>query len=174
MLAARSAVGSVQRARQEVAIANNVMAWLRLHPIKILGVYWPMRGEPDLRPLYAELAAQGMRLALPVVLERDAPLAFAAWSPGDALTADRMGISAPVSRTLVTPDALLVACVGFSDTGHRLGYGGGFYDRTLEQLPRPCAIGIATEAGRAFFACDAHDIAMDVVITERIAPGTAS
>ena len=174
MLAARSAVGSVQRARQEAAIASNVLAWLRVHPVRILGVYWPMRDEPDLRPLYAELAAKGMRLALPVVLECDAPLVFAAWSPGDALAVDRMGISAPVSRTLLTPDALLVACVGFSDTGHRLGYGGGFYDRTLARLPRPRTVGIATEAGRAPFAHDPHDIAMDVVITERMTPGTAS
>jgi 5,10-methenyltetrahydrofolate synthetase len=104
---------------------------------------------------------------LPVVVARAAPLAFAAWSPGAALVADGMGVMVPGDLHFVErPPALLVPCLGFSAEGYRLGYGGGFYDRTLEPAPRPYTLGIAYACQQAQFAHAAHDVALDVVVTE--------
>ena len=130
-----------------------------------------MRGEPDLRDVYAELAAQGVQLVLPLVVARDAPLQFAAWAPGEPLETDAMGVSIPAQisaqgRTMLDPEALLIPCVGFNAVRVRLGYGGGYYDRTLAVTPRPFAIGIAYANGLARFDAAAHDVALDLIITE--------
>lgn len=148
-------------------IGARVLAWLRVHPHAALGVYWPLAGEPDLRPAYAEIAAAGVRLALPVVIERDAPLGFAEWIPGEPTVADQLGVAVPSQlRMVARPPALLVPCLGFNAQGYRVGYGGGFYDRTLAPAPRPCTVGIAYGCQRVAFAADAHDVPLDLVITE--------
>lgn len=147
-------------------IAERLEAWCIEHPVKTLGVYWPIRGEPDLRHVYEKLCQRGMALALPVVTSKDAPLRFVAWAPGDAMRKDRYGIAIPASDTAVRPDAVLVPCVGFNAQRFRLGYGGGFYDRTLAQVPRPVAVGIAYASSLSAFEADAFDIALDRVITE--------
>ena len=130
-----------------------------------------MREEPDLRDVYAELAAQGVQLALPLVVARDAPLQFAAWTPGEPLEVDAMGVSIPAQisaqgRIMLNPEALLIPCVGFNAARVRLGYGGGYYDRTLAVAPRPLAIGIAYANGLASFDAAPHDAALDLIITE--------
>ncbi len=132
-----------------------------------MGVYWPLRGEPDLSAAYAQLALRGVRLSLPVVLERDAALAFAEWIPGEAMVRDKMGVAIPtVLRIVAQPPVLLVPCLGFNAGRYRLGYGGGFYDRTLAPLPRPFSVGVAYACLQAEFASAPHDIALDLVITE--------
>jgi 5-formyltetrahydrofolate cyclo-ligase len=166
LLAARKAVSPDLRAIWDAAIGVQVHAWLAAHPAQVIGVYWPIRGEPDLHGVYHELAATGVRLALPVVAGRNRPLAFAAWTPGDALTQDTWGVPIPAQCTLVQPDVLMVPCVGFNVQRVRLGYGGGFYDRTLAQMPRPAAIGIAYSCALADFTAEAHDTVLDVVLTE--------
>ena len=149
-----------------------MLAWCRHHHIDLLGVYWPIRGEPDLRSAYAELAASGVRLALPVVTERDAPLAFAEWFAGAALAKDAMNMTVPAPpRQLVQPQALLIPCVGFNADRMRLGYGGGYYDRTLERAPRPLTAGIAYAIGQADFSAAPHDVALDVIVTEQASIG---
>lgn len=168
LLAARAGLLGDVRTGLDTAIADNLRTYLRRSPAQSLGVFWPIRGEPDLRKLYAELAAAGMALALPVMTGRQAPLCFAAWAPGAAVTLDRWGLATPVDTLLVTPQVLLVPCLGFNAQGFRLGYGGGFYDRTLALLPRPRTIGIAYTIAQAAFAADAHDIALDVVLTDLI------
>ncbi len=180
LLDARTAIGPDARLARDAAIAAHLGAWLtqflagsssseattRL-PALCLGVYWPIRGEPDLRPLYARLAATGFILALPVMTAPDAPLQFARWMPDAPLVLDRWGIATPQTILPVDPSVLLIPCVGVNATGHRLGYGGGFYDRTLaSRQPRPLAIGIATDGARCNFNAAAHDMPMDVVITE--------
>lgn len=150
----------------DAAIGERVMAWWSTHRAGTLGVYWPIRGEPDLRETYANLAAQGARLALPIVLDEDLPLRFIEWKPGDAMTRDVYGVAIPLTGAEVQPDALLIPCVGFNAQRFRLGYGGGFYDRTLAGSERPVAIGIGYECGRADFEPGVHDIALDTVITE--------
>ncbi|MES2320477.1 MAG: 5-formyltetrahydrofolate cyclo-ligase [Pseudomonadota bacterium] len=151
----------------DALIVARVLAWWQQARPAALAVYWPLPGEPDLSAAYAELAAGGVRLALPVVVERHAALGFAEWTPGQAMLADRMGIAVPaVLRMVERPPALLIPCLGFNAERYRLGYGGGFYDRTLEAQPRALAVGVAYACQQAQFASAAHDIALDVLITE--------
>jgi 5,10-methenyltetrahydrofolate synthetase len=165
--AARRAIDPATRVQWDAHIGVQVLAWWRLRQVPVLGVYLPIHGEPDLRAAYAELAQAGARLALPVVVARDAPLAFAAWTPGQALVADGMGVMVPGDLHFVPrPPALLVPCLGFNAEGYRLGYGGGFYDRTLEEAPRPYTLGIAYACQEAQFGHAPHDVALDVVVTE--------
>lgn len=167
LLATRHAIPAAMRARWDAAIGVRVLAWLAAHPVRLLGVYWPINSEPDLRQAYEALAARGVQLALPVVVGRDAPLRFAAWTPGDALVTDAFGVAIPAAPGgAVHPDALLVPCVGFNAGHIRLGYGGGFYDRTLAAAPRPLALGIAYQCTLEIFEGDSHDIALDAIITE--------
>jgi 5-formyltetrahydrofolate cyclo-ligase len=166
LLAVRQAMTPEQRANYDAAIAAQLRLWLKANPLRILGVYWPIRSEPDLRTLYADLSREGMQLALPVVVGKDAPLAFAAWTPGDPLERDAHGVPTPVKRDFVSPEGLLIPCVGINADNNRLGYGGGFYDRTLATKPGPLAIGIAYACSRAAFSADPHDVALDMVITD--------
>ena len=167
LLANRQAISPEVRNAMDTAIAQHVIDWQNAHPVGVLGVYWPIRGEPDLRDCYTELLNQGARLALPVVVARDAPLRFLSWESGAAMIKDTFGVAIPASGEEVQPDALLIPCVGFNEQRFRLGYGGGFYDRTLAQTGRPMTVGIAYECARARFEADAHDVPLDFVITER-------
>jgi 5-formyltetrahydrofolate cyclo-ligase len=167
LLEARSALAADLRARCDAAIAGWVHEWLKKNPIRTLGVFWPIRSEPDLRALYADLSRDGVELALPVVLDKNAPLGFAEWAPGDALVVDAYGVPAPTERKLIQPEGLLIPCVGFNADNIRLGYGGGFYDRTLAAAPRPIAIGIAYASARASFSAGPHDVALDIIITDQ-------
>jgi len=158
--------GPGKRARDE-RIGAQIIAWWRRTRPPLLAVYWPLDGEPDLHDTYALLAREGAALALPVVVQRHAPLAFAAWTPGEAMRTDPMGIAIPADmRTVARPAALLVPCLGFDERGYRLGYGGGFYDRTLAPAPRPFTLGIAYACQQLRFEVDRHDVPLDAVVTE--------
>jgi 5-formyltetrahydrofolate cyclo-ligase len=109
----------------------------------IIAGYWPMGDEMDPRPLMLALASLGLALALPVTPPRGQPLTFRAWAPGGALRPGPVGTSEPAEGALVNPDWLLVPLLAFDRAGRRLGYGGGYYDRTLAALPGAKAIGIA-------------------------------
>lgn len=164
---ARRAIDPATKVQWDARIGAQVLAWWRLRQPPRLGVYWPLHGEPDLRAAYSELAQAGVRLALPVVVARDAPLAFADWTPGETMVTDGMGVAVPGDlRFVERPPALLVPCLGFNADGYRLGYGGGFYDRTLEDKPRPATLGIAYACQQAVFGHAPHDVALDVVVTE--------
>jgi 5,10-methenyltetrahydrofolate synthetase len=168
LIANRQGLEPEVRTKWDAAISARVLDWWAAHRATTLGVYWPVRGEPDLQTVYAELSARGVQLALPVVVAKEQPLRFAAWMPGDPLTRDALGVAIPAdANRTVQPDALLVPCVGFNSSKLRLGYGGGFYDRTLAVQPRPLAVGIAYECSLVEFDGAAHDIALDEIITER-------
>lgn len=167
LLAERQAIAPEVRRQWDKEIALRLLAWWNAHQLRTLGVYWPIRSEPDLRPAYDDLAAQGAQLALPIVVDKDAPLKFITWVPGDPMTKDSFGVAIPAAGKEILPDALLIPCVGFNALCYRLGYGGGFYDRTLARLPRPRTLGIGYSCGFAAFDADSHDVALDVVITER-------
>ena len=133
--------------------------------------FWPIGSEIDLRPLMTALAARGHTVALPVVVGRDRPLLFRAWREGDAMAEGPYGIREPMeSAAEVTPQVLLVPLLAFDRAGYRLGYGGGFYDRSLEGLRSRgpvTAIGAAW-AGQEVPAVphDAHDQPLDWMLTE--------
>ena len=168
LLAARRDLSDDARRCWDQAIKAAVIAWWKMQPSPTLGVYWPLRGEPDLQAAYAELAALGVGLALPVVQEKDAALLFASWQPGEPMVQDAMGVAVPARlRLLPCPPALLVPCLGFNPERLRLGYGGGFYDRTLAVAPRPATLGVAYACMTASFGGEAHDIALDAIVTER-------
>lgn len=132
----------------------------------VLAAYWPIRGEPDLRPWMARQT--GLRLALPVVVAPDQPLIFRPWSPGAPMRPGAWNIPQPDTDEQVIPQIILAPTVGWDTGRFRLGYGGGFYDRTLAALrPRPYAIGIGLEAGRLpTIYPQPHDAALDLIVTE--------
>jgi 5-formyltetrahydrofolate cyclo-ligase len=166
LLDLRKSMTPKQRQDWDRAIADQLHAILSGVPATVIGVYWPIRGEPDLRDLYAMLAAGGKQLALPSVIDKNRPLKFCKWMPGDALFKDGMGVMVPASLHEVQPELLLVPCVGFNAKRIRLGYGGGFYDRTLALPGRPVAIGVAYAASQTDFPAEPHDIALDRIVTE--------
>jgi 5-formyltetrahydrofolate cyclo-ligase len=164
---ARGGIDAAIKVQWDAQIGAQIVAWWRLRQTASIGVYWPLAGEPDLRAAYAELAAAGVRLLLPVVMERNAPLAFAEWTPGEAMIPDQQGVQVPAQlRFVERPPALLIPCLGFDADGYRLGYGGGYYDRTLAGTPRPHTLGIAYSSQQAVFPHDVYDVALDVIVTE--------
>lgn len=133
-----------------------------------IGFYWPIKGEVDLRDLVADLIASGADAALPVVVAKQQPLEFWRWRPDTAMSRGTWNIPVPAKRDVVLPTAILIPLLGFDEHGYRLGYGGGFYDRTLATLPRkPLTIGVGYERGRLdSIDPQAHDIPLDAIVTE--------
>lgn len=168
LIAERIALEDAYRLQTDNAIAVHIQTVLKRHAVKSLGVYWPIRGEPDLRLLFEELALHGTQLALPKVVGKDAPLCFIPWMPGEALKNDAYGTFTPDKSAMEGyPQALLIPCVGFTRERMRLGYGAGYYDRTLAIAPRPYAIGVAYSSGLSEFEPSEYDIALDVIVTEQ-------
>jgi 5-formyltetrahydrofolate cyclo-ligase len=134
----------------------------------VLGVYWPFRAEIDPRPLVDWAVAAGREVALPVVVDKKGPLEYRAWRPGEPLVDGVWNIPVPERGAVVTPSVVLAPLVGFDPAGYRLGYGGGYFDRTLAALaPRPLAIGI----GFAIQELETihpqpFDVPMDLIVTE--------
>jgi 5-formyltetrahydrofolate cyclo-ligase len=135
---------------------------------KIVGAYSPIRGEYDCRPLLSALHRQGVKLALPVIAAKDAPLEFHAWKPGDLMQDGPMNIPQPSKAAPVIPDCLLIPVVAFDAKNYRLGYGAGFYDRTLAQMTsKPVTIGTAFGFQRVDdIRPHAYDLALDYIVTE--------
>jgi 5,10-methenyltetrahydrofolate synthetase len=130
---------------------------------------WPTRGEYDARPFLETLRARGAVTALPVVVAPGRPLVFREWHPGVALAAGPLGIPYPVGSPVVEPAAVLVPMIGWDEAGYRLGYGAGYFDRTLAARATPfAAIGVAYELARVpTIEPQAWDVPMDWVVTER-------
>lgn len=137
--------------------------------ITTVGVYWPIKGEPKLRAWMTRLHAQGLVCALPVVRARGQALVFHAWQPGAKMVRGLGDIPVPARPQEVQPELLVAPMLGFDPQGYRLGYGGGYYDRTLATLtPRPIVIGVAdASAWLPTIHPLPHDIAMDHVVTAR-------
>jgi 5,10-methenyltetrahydrofolate synthetase len=129
---------------------------------------WPVRGEFDCRPLVGRLLAAGWQACQPVVVTAAAPMVFRSWKADSPMGRDPHGIPIPATDDTVAPTVILLPLVGFDDQGYRLGYGGGYFDRTLAILnPRPLTIGVGFELARvSSLRPEAHDIPLDVVVTE--------
>lgn len=130
--------------------------------------YWPFRGEPDLRDWFRDLRERRGLIALPVVVERGKPLLFRLWRKGERLERGVWNIPAPAAGEPVFPQIVIAPLVGFDAAGYRLGYGGGFFDRTLAALPpSTIAIGVGYEmAEMATIRPHGFDIPMRYVVTE--------
>jgi len=168
LLARRRALAEEERR----AIATRILAYLEdLRPALEgpLALYWPIRGEVDLRGFAEGLAMAGTELALPVIVTRNAPMEFWRWAPGMAMREGIWKIPIPAERAPLLPRTLLLPLVGFDAAGYRLGYGGGYYDRTLAVLrPRPRLIGIGYGFSRlATIHPEPHDQRLDLVVTEQ-------
>lgn len=171
LIALRRGLADDERARSTKNIALHLQNSGVFSRHQRIGFYWPLAGEVDLRPLMTSLTGQGIQAALPVITEQDQALEFWAWHPGDTLDeTGPWGIPTPATRQLVDVTALLIPLLGFDNQGHRLGHGGGYYDRTLASMdPRPETIGVGLEICRltSIFP-QAHDIPMDLIITDAI------
>lgn len=170
LLAEREALSGVARQKADHALRAvlfdtvNALLGARL-ATSVIGGFWPVRGEPDLR----ELFALWPQVALPVVVAREAPLGFRRWTPGASMHPGEFGIPVPVRGESVAPDVLIVPCLGFfcdfAGRIYRLGYGGGLYDRTLAGTPCP-TIGVAYDSARLQGQEPrAHDVALDQLVT---------
>lgn len=168
LIAARLAIPAATRTSFAEMIAAGLDAVIGDVAGKTVSLYWPFRGEPDLRPWLTSIVGRGGRTALPVVVEKARPLVFRAYRPGDPLEKGVWNIPIPVRDEPVIPDVVIAPVVGFDPKRYRLGYGGGFFDRTLASLPRkPLVIGIGydIQAISTIYA-QPHDIPMDRIVTE--------
>lgn len=136
---------------------------------RVLSAYWPIRGEPDMRPLMAELHAAGVTIALPVVEVRAAPLAFRRWTPETRMVRGVWDIPVPPQEAgALRPDIMLSPLLGWDGNGYRLGNGGGYFDRTLAALsPRPATIGVGFQGARLVSIHPLpHDVPLDLILTD--------
>jgi 5-formyltetrahydrofolate cyclo-ligase len=169
----RLPVAERQQASTDIA-ARLDSAWRgagRLVPGSVVSAYWPLRGEPDLRPWLGALHAQGLVCVLPVVVEKGMPLQFRRWSPGCAMEKGFWNIPVPADPTPFVPQLLVSPVVGFDAQCYRLGYGGGYFDRTLAQLQAQQRSFHVLGVGYAMSQLPTihplpHDIALQGVVTE--------
>ena len=178
----REALSTQYEAQLTEAIAHQVVARIgsSFEPILrgklgqriCIGVYWPIRGEPNLQGVYQQLSDSGYSLALPFIkadpfnVQRQGDLAYALWSIGDTLVTADFNIQQPKQLVEITPDLLLVPCVGFDINGYRLGYGAGFFDQALKRRPTK-TMGIAfSQTGLADLHPTPNDVRLDAIVTE--------
>ena len=164
LIAERLVAPAEVRAAACAAITAAILDRFPLPSLGLVGGYWPIRQEYDCLPLLRAATTA----ALPVVVAPRQPLEFRPWTPETRMERGDWDISHPAEGPAVIPDTLLVPLVGFDPGGHRLGYGGGYYDRTLAALmPKPFTIGVGFELGRlASVRPQPHDIPMDFIVTE--------
>ena len=170
LLAARKKPSRADYVSWSEAIELLLVGQLSLLTPKILGAYWPHRDEYDPMPLAAWHAGRNGDVALPAVVARAQPLEYRPWTLETPMAPGRFsfGIPEPVNGPSVTPDLLLVPLLGFDAAGYRLGYGGGYFDRTLAAWSeRPKTIGVGFELGRMpTIQPQPHDIPLDMIVTE--------
>ena len=158
------------RHQRSVHLQEVLRVWLVTRPELSIGAYWPIKGEFDALPaLYRWSEAEpGRRIGLPVVDRETKHLRFHVWYPGCPMEQDAYGIPKPRDTEAFSPDLLLVPCVGYGPGGLRLGYGGGFYDRTLAALkPRPFTVGLGYSHGWIpWLQGEPHDVPLDVILNE--------
>lgn len=169
LIAARMAAGAAERQDWSGRIAEGLDGVIGGVQGRIVSVYWPFRGEPDLRPWMKRVEERGGRCALPIVIEKGRPLAFRLWKEGEPLVRGVWNIPVPADGPDVVPDISIAPVVGYDPQCYRLGYGGGFFDRTLASFaakPRVIGVGYGLQAIATIHPLP-HDIAMDAIVTEQ-------
>ena len=151
--------------------------WLVGRPDSVIGAYWPIKGEFDPLPALHRWKEDGelldepqlRRIGLPVVDKLHGTLKFHAWFPGCPMEEDAYGIPKPKDTEVITPTLLFVPCVGYGSGGYRLGYGGGFYDKTLATLkPKPYTVGLGYSNGFLInFEPEPHDVPLDAILNDQ-------
>ena len=164
----RMALAAVEHRDCSAAINAHLGAGFVFSAGTVIGFCWPFKNEFDTRFAIRAYRERGAVAALPVVIGKSSPLQFRQWWPGAPMAKGVYDIPYPRDTELRVPDVAFVPMNGFDAQGYRLGYGGGYFDRTLAaQSPRPVAVGIAFGFARlpSIFP-QPHDIAMDFVVTE--------
>ncbi|HXZ97328.1 MAG TPA: 5-formyltetrahydrofolate cyclo-ligase [Burkholderiales bacterium] len=169
LIARRLAASPDDRSSWNEAISSYLLCAFPNLASGVVAFCWPHQNEFDARFLMREMRDRGAITALPVVLAPKTPMIFREWHPGVKVAKGVYDIPYPVESPELTPDTILVPMNGFDEQGHRLGYGGGYFDRTLASLKKhPCIIGVAYELARVpTIEPQPHDIPMDYIVTER-------
>ena len=177
---ARSTMTAEQRKLQSQLVCAHLQHWIKnlaLHTAKpplVIAAFWPLIDEPDITPILHLLAERGHQVVLPVVAIRHAPLEFHVWHPHAPMKAGNFGVMEPHRTGHIQPNVFLVPTLGFTRQADRLGYGGGYYDRTLAAMHRhkqtPTTIGIAWNEGllnEKFpdYLPQSHDMPLQAVLT---------
>ncbi len=184
LLAERKEIPAARQQQESQQICLTLQDWFTQNvvPAKstlnaqnlIVAAFWPLKHEPNLIPFLTQAHGLGFPTALPVVAQRDAPLEFHQWDPEMPMISGAFGIQEPSSKVILRPTLILVPTLGFTHRGDRMGYGGGYYDRTLAALRTGGApiltIGIAWQEGKLDFAQpdyqpSPHDVPLDAVLT---------
>ncbi len=164
------------RLARSAALQDIMRIWLVGRPDTVIGAYWPIKGEFDPLPALHRWKEDGelmdepqrRRIGLPVIDKVHKTLTFHVWYPGCPMQEDAYGIPKPKDTELIVPTLLFVPCLGYGPGGFRLGYGGGFYDRTLAALaPRPFTVGLGFTSGFVDdFEPEPHDQPLDAILND--------
>lgn len=168
--ATRAAINNALRPTAAKSVADHFFSAVNLRPTDIVAGYWRIKDEMDCKPILIRLMDSNQPVCLPVVLGDDMPLELRLWEQGTPLYEAGFGTLAPSELAPhVEPDIIIMPLLGFDKRGTRLGYGGGYYDRTLERLvKRPRLVGIAFAAQEIEdIPREAHDVPLDVIVTEQ-------
>ena len=166
LIALRCALPAEDRALHTAAIVRQLDAMIAPQSSEIVSVYWPIRAEPDLRPWMRAACMRGLRVALPVAVQLGQPMTFREWRPDSKMARGLWKIPYPADGPEISPTTVLAPLVGFDAACYRLGYGGGFFDRTLAAMARkPLVIGLGYPQLRiATIFPQSHDIPMDWIV----------
>jgi 5,10-methenyltetrahydrofolate synthetase len=172
LIALRLALPVAERDEHACRIARDLDGLVPRIAGTIVSLYWPFRGEPDLRPWMHAACAAGLRIALPLVVAKRQSLVFREWTPASRLERGVWNIPFPADGAIVQPTIVIAPLVGFDRACYRLGYGGGFFDRTLSAMSaKPLVIGVGHPAQEiATIFPQPHDIGMDWIVTGDAAP----
>ena len=156
---------------QRAAYLQEVLqVWLISRKEQTIGAYWPIKGEFDALPALYRWSDghEDRRIGLPVMDRATKQLRFHVWYPGCPMEEDAYGIPKPKDTEVIVPTLLFVPCVGYGPGGYRLGYGGGFYDRTLAKLqPKPFTVGLGYTCGYVDdLEPEPHDVPLDAILND--------
>jgi 5-formyltetrahydrofolate cyclo-ligase len=140
--------------------------------LSVIAVYMPIKTELDLGPTIIKLRRLGKKICLPLIISKDNPLQFKVWNEDSKLVPGKFNVLVPVSEEIVEPDLILCPMLSFDSSGFRLGYGGGFYDRTIDYLSKRKTIltmgcGYSQQLSQKFLPKGVYDKSLDTIVTER-------